>query len=88
MLGDETFYCIAAKCASADAWEHRIVWLPASFSEPRFDHYHGLPAKRCATVLSALSHTANMRTVTQNHVLASQAGQLGDPEACLDGYRQ
>jgi hypothetical protein len=59
-----------------------------SLTHPGFQQFDRFWTERRASMLSALSLAVDMRTCSQDNVLASQAYQLGDPKASLHGEQQ
>jgi hypothetical protein len=55
---------------------------------PGFQHFRRFWTERRASMFSALSLAVDMRTRSQDNVLASQGYQLGDPKASLHGEQQ
>jgi len=84
----QAFNGIAAELSASDAGKERLVRLAMAFAHPGFQHLYGFWTERRASMFSALAQTVDMRTRSQDNVLASQAYQLGNPEACLHGEQK
>jgi hypothetical protein len=84
----QTFNGIAAEVSASDAGKKRIVRTTMAFPHPGFQHFCRFWTERRASMFSALSLAVDMRTRSQDNVLASQAYQLGDPKASLHGEQQ
>jgi hypothetical protein len=85
---DQAFNGIAAELSASDAGKKRIVRPTMALPHPGFQHFYRFWTERRAPMFSALSLAVNMRTRSQDNVLASQAYQLGDPEARLHGEQK
>ena len=85
---DQAFNGIAAELSASDAGKKRIVRTTMAFPHPDFQHFYRFWTERRAPMFSALPLAVNMRTRSQDNVLASQAYQLGDPEARLHGEQK
>jgi hypothetical protein len=85
---DQAFNGIAAELSASDAGKKRIVRTAMPLPHPGFQHFYRFWTERRASLFSALSLAVDMRTRSQDDVLASQACQLGDPKPCLHGEQQ
>ena len=84
----QAFNGIAAELSASDAGKKRLVRSAMAFPHPGFQHLYGFWTERRASMFSALAQTVDMRTRSQDNVLASQAYQLGDAEAGLHGEQE
>ena len=84
----KAFNGIAAELSASDAGKKRLVRLAMAFPHPGFQYLYGFWTERRASMFSALAQTVDMRTRSQDNVLASQAYQLGNPEARLHGEQK
>jgi hypothetical protein len=84
----QAFNGIAAELSASDAGKKRLVRPAMAFPHPGFQYLYGFWTKRRAPMFSALAQTVDMRTRSQDNVLASQVYQLGDPEARLHGEQK
>jgi hypothetical protein len=84
----QAFNGIAAELSASDAGKKRLVRPAMAFPHPGFQDLYGFWTERRASMFSALAQTVDMRTRSQDNVLASQVYQLRDPEARLHGEQK
>src|ERR1700732_2615981 len=69
----QAFNGVAAELTASDAGKERIVRTAMALPHPGFQHFCCFWTERCASMFPALSLAVNMRTCSQDNVLASQA---------------
>jgi hypothetical protein len=84
----QAFNGIAAELSASDAGKQRIVGTALALPHPGFQHFYRFWTEGRASMFSAFSLAVDMRTRSQNNVLARQACQLGDPKASLNGKQE
>jgi hypothetical protein len=85
LLADEPFDGVAGELASCLGREQGCGGVRAEFGKPGSEGLDGLAGQRCCPVLAALAVAADMRSGAEVGVLAGEAGELGYPQAGLDG---
>ena len=79
---------VAGERAAGPGGEQRPGGIAAELGEPGPQHLDGLGGERGGPVLAALAVAADVRPGAEVDVLAVQAGELGDPQAGLDGEQE
>ena len=75
---------VAAERSAAAGWEQRLVGLAGALVEPFAQHGDGLLGQRRGALFAALPEDLDVRAGAEVHVLAAQAGELGDAQPGLD----
>ena len=88
LLADEPFDGVAGEPASCLGREQGCGGARAEFGKPGSEGLGGLAGQRCCPVLAALAVAADMRSGAEVDVLAGEAGELGYPQAGLDGDQE
>ena len=82
---DAPFDGVAGQPLPGGTGEQRVAGLPAAFGEPGFHDPDGGGQQRRIAFLPAFSCAVDVRPGLDPDVCAGQAGELGDPQAGLDG---
>src|SRR5216684_9355709 len=88
VLGDEAPDGAAADLPAAVGGEQRVVGSAAALLHPDPENCCGLLAQRGGAVFAALPGAVEVSPGAELDVAVAQAGQLGDPQAGVDGHVQ
>ena len=88
VLGHEQGHGVAAEPTSSAGREQRIARFTPALLQPDTENGDGLSGDRRATLLPSFARTTDVRALFEVDVPAAKPGELGDPQAGLDGGRQ
>lgn len=87
MLAYQMFERVAAQPLAPDRWEQRPA-LILVVADPGRQQLSRFAAKRGGALLTALTHTADVRAGAERHITLRAANQLGCPQTSLDREQQ
>ena len=76
---------ILAETSTAGIGKDRLVGGRGTLLQPSLENLGDIWAQGCAAELAPLALAANVGTGAKRHVLSTESGQLGNPQARLDG---
>ena len=85
MLADEPLDGVAREWPCDPGGEQRAVRAGVALGEPGSEHLDGLAGQRCCPVFATFAVAADVRSGAQVGVLVGEGGELGYPQAGLDG---
>src|SRR5947207_7557570 len=85
VLGYELFDGVTAEWTATDAQEDRRFRLPAPLAQPSLHQCGNIAPNRCSSRLTSFAFATNVRPRSQYYVLATNADELSNSQACLNG---
>ena len=85
MDGDAAFDCVAGQAPAGPGREQRVAWVSAPLVHPCPEDGLGGFGERDRPLLASLAGARDVRPGTEGDVGAVEAGDLGDPQAGLEG---
>ena len=84
VLGESSAIASRLSERAAAGREERLVGLAVAFLKPFAEHGDGLAGERRGSLFASLPEGLHVRAGSEVHVLAAEAGELGDTQPGLD----